>query len=89
MAQLGHSWGTKLKFLGHTWDKKLLGTFVAHLWHSRGKYSWGTAGAHLGHSRDSGAGYIHAFSILSIRNHRTRVQNFSKAPVYQAIKPNG
>ena len=30
----GHSWDTKLKFLGHIWSKKLLG---AYLGHSQGK----------------------------------------------------
>ena len=52
---MGHSWDTKLKFLGtlgvhygHSRGEKFLG---AHLGHIREKYSWGTAGAHVGHSR--------------------------------------
>ena len=39
-AQLGHTWGTKLYFLGHTW-----GTLGAQLGHSWGKK---LLGAHLG-----------------------------------------
>ena len=45
---LGHSWGTKLKFLGHSWCK---------LWAQLGKkVTWGivganTVGAHLRQSR--------------------------------------